>query len=176
MDLLGERLYRIFDIVSQSPVDFVDFPDNITAPVLGLERFQLYCVPFYNEMAGRLAEKDIPVFVHMDGDLKPLWSAIGGSMVGGLDSFSPSPDNDTSVAEARKMWPDKKLFVNFPSSVHLEGAEKVREEAERILAEDGDSGKLQIQISENVPPNIWQTSYPAIVSAIEAHGKPKIFR
>ncbi len=42
-----------------------------------------------------LSDRNVPVFVHMDGDLKPLWNAIGESRVGGLDSFSPTPDNDT---------------------------------------------------------------------------------
>ena len=65
-------------------------------------------------MADGLAERDVPVFVHMDGDLKPLWQDIAGSRVGGLDSFSPAPDNDTTVAEAVSMWPD-----NVPDDIEM---------------------------------------------------------
>jgi len=115
---------------------------------------------------------DIPIFVHMDGDLKPLWQAIGESPVRGLDSMSPPPDNDTSVAAATAMWPEMRLMVNFPSSVHLAKPEVIRATAERLLAEGGSTGRLQIQISENVPPGRWKVSYPEIVKAIEAFGRP----
>ncbi len=132
-------------------MDFVDFPDNITAPVIGRANFERWCVPCYREMAEMLAERDVPVFVHMDGYLEPLYDAIGGSGVRGLDSLSPPPDNDTGPGRAHAMWPEMRLFVNFPSSVHLKPAEQVYERACGLLEEAGGSGRLQIQISEDVP-------------------------
>ncbi len=167
IEMLTERARRIFEIAVRSPALFIDFPDNITAPAIGLKRFQEYCVPLYNELADMLAERGAPVFVHMDGNLKPLWGAIAGSKVGGIDSLSPTPDNDTPVAEAIRMWPEKRLFVNFPSSVHLRPYEEVRAEAERILEAGGHTGRLEIQFSENVPFDVWRTSFRAILDAVE---------
>ena len=129
-------------------------------------------MPFYDELADRLRDRGVPVFVHMDGDLKPLWNDIGASGVQGLDSFSPAPENDTPVSEAVAMWPEMRLFVNFPSSVHLRPASGVRAVAEQILEDGGHTGRLQIQLSENVPPSVWRTSLPAIAEAIEAFGTP----
>ena len=172
MDMLRQRAREIFEIAYRSPAPFIDFPDNITAPAVGLRRFREYCVPLYDELAAMLAERDALVYVHMDGDLKPLWEAITESKVGGLDSFAPAPDNDTSVAEAIRMWPEKRLWVNFPSSVHLRPYEGVRAEAETILDAGGHSGRLQIQVSENVPYHVWRTSLSAIADAIEAFGVP----
>jgi hypothetical protein len=65
-----------------------------------------------------------------------------------------------------------RLFVNFPSSVHLRPLDQVRAEAESILAAAGHTGRLQIQISENVPHSVWRTSLPAIADAIDGFGKP----
>jgi len=155
-----------------SPAPFVDFPDNITAPAIGERRFRQYCVPLYDELAGMLSERSAYVFVHMDGDLKPLWQAIAESRVGGLDSFAPAPDNDTTVAQAVSLWPEKRLWVNFPSSVHLCAYDAVRAEAEAILEAAGHTGRLQIQISENVPHAVWRTSLRAIADAIDAFGQP----
>jgi hypothetical protein len=42
--------------------------------------------------------------------------------------------------------------------------------AAQILAEGGHSGRLQIQISENVPPEVWRKSFPQIVKAIRDFG------
>jgi len=154
------------------PVPFVNFPDNITAPVIGEANFRRYCVPLYDEMAGMLEDKGTPVFVHMDGDLKALWGAIGGSRVEGIDSLSPPPDNDTSVADAVAQWPEMRLLVNFPSSVHLASGQQVYEQAGTLLQEGGHTGRLQIQISENPPPGAWRVSYPEIVRAIMDYGRP----
>ena len=172
IDLLRQQARQTFAIAARSPAPFIDFPDNITAPAIGLRRFQEYCVPLYNELAEMLAERGARVFVHMDGDLKPLWQAIAASKVGGIDSLSPAPDNDTSVAQAAALWPDMRLFVNFPSSVHLRPYDQVRAEAENILNAAGHSGRLQIQVSENVPHSVWRTSMAAIADAVDAFGAP----
>lgn len=176
MDEVMSEMARIqrqtFEFVRKAPIPFVDFPDNITAPTIGERYFRQYCVPLYNELADMLADKGVPVFVHMDGDLKPLAKAIGECKVRGIDSFSPAPDNDTTVAEAVRAWPRMRLLINFPSSVHLKSPAEIYAQTERMLAEGGRTGRLQIQISENVPPGVWRTSFPEIVKAIHAFGRP----
>lgn len=165
---------RVFEIVARSPAQLVDVADNVTAPAIGVKYFEEYCVPAYNELGGMLAERKqpVPLFVHMDGELKPLAGSIAESKVGGLDSFTPVPDSETTAAQALEMWPDMKLLLNFPSSVHLQTPEEIHEAATEILEQVGDSGQLQIQISENVPHGVWRTSYPQIVRAIEDFGSP----
>lgn len=146
--------------------------DNITAPMIGERLFREYCVPIYNRICDIADAKGRPVVVHMDGDLKPLWQAIAETRIRGLDSFSPPPDNDTSAGVASRLWPDKVLMLNFPSSVHIKPPEEIYRAAMQILEEAGHTGRLQIQISENVPPGIYRTSYPAIVRAIRDFGQP----
>ncbi len=166
LSLIGKRLREIFEVVRKAPVPYIVFPDNITAPAIGERYFREHCVTYYRELADMLSDRDVPIFVHMDGDLKPLWSAIGESGVRGLDSMSPPPDNDTSAGDAVAQWPEMRLGLNFPSSIHLASPEVIRETADQILAEAGRTGRLQIQISENVPPGVWKKSYPIIVEAI----------
>ena len=165
-DEMGRVLRDIFACARTAPLDMIDVADNITAPTLGVANFLKYCVPFYDELADMLSDRDIPVFVHMDGDLKPLWKAIAESKVRGLDSFSPTPDNDTSVGEAARLWPEMRLWVNFPSSVHARKPEVIYAQTAKMLEEAGDTGRLQIQVSENPPPGAWRVSYPEIVRAL----------
>ena len=169
VDLLAERARKIYRIAAESPAPFVDVPDNITAPTIGTDRFRRYCMPFYNELADLLSSSGRSVFVHMDGDLKPLWDAIGSSMIGGIDSFSPAPDNDTTVADAVREWPGMTLFVNFPSSQHLRKREEIMKVTTDILDCAASTGRLQIQLSENVPAHVWRTSVPAIADAIDTY-------
>ena len=170
VDAMVKEMRAVFEIVTRTPVPFVDFPDNITAPVIGDSNFREYCVPYYNELADMLADKRVPVLVHMDGDLKPLWDAIGETRIKGIDSLSPPPDNDTSVADALSLWPDRCVLVNFPSSVHLASPQAIYDQTGELLQQGGRSGQLQIQISENTPPGTWRKSYPEIVRAIRDFG------
>jgi hypothetical protein len=158
-----------FAITARSGAPYAVIPDNITAPVIGPNYFRQYCLPYYRELSALMGDR--PVFVHMDGDLKPLWNLIGESGIRGIDSFSPPPDNDTSVEMALKIWPQMRLGMNFPSSVHLQDEQHIYEMAMEILRQGGHSGRLQIQISENVPPGLWRKSYPAIVKAIDDYSR-----
>jgi hypothetical protein len=169
LDQVTEAVLHCAEVVD---VPYVVIGDNITAPMIGEERFVRYCTPYYDRVADRMADKDIPLFVHMDGDLKPPANAIGASRVAGIDSLSPPPDNDTSVEDALSLWPDMPLLVNFPSSVHLADSATIYEQAARILEEGGHSGRIQIQISENTPPDVWRKSYPPILQAIADFGAP----
>jgi hypothetical protein len=169
IQLLNQRARQIFDLAEQSPAVLIDFPDNITAPAIGLNRFRQYCLPLYDELSDRLHKKNMLTVVHMDGNLQPLWAAIGASRIDGIDSLSPPPDNDTGVAQALQMWPEKRLMVNFPSSVHLRTYAEVRAVAEELLLAGAASGRLEIQISESVPPATWKDSFRAIIDAVESY-------
>ena len=171
-DLLTQQLRQVFEICRRSDAPFIDVADNITAPAIGRRNFETYCTPLYDELADMLSDRGAIVFVHMDGDLKPLWDAIAECKVRGIDSFSPYPDNDTRVADAVRVWPHMRLWINFPSSVHLRSGQGIYEQATTLLAEGGHTGRLQIQISENVPRDCWRRSYPAIVRAIDDYGPP----
>jgi len=172
-ELMADVERRVFELVPKAPIPYVVIPDNMTAPVIGERYFRQYCLPLYQELAGIAAEAGIPAYAHLDGDLKPLWQAIGESGLRGIDSLSPPPDNDTSVAQVVSMWPEMRMGVNFPSSVHLAEPETIYSRAMEILEEGGRTGRLQIQISENVPPDVWRKSYPEIVRAIDEFGPPQ---
>lgn len=166
---LQRDVFRVArEVVEELPVPYINFGDNITAPMIGEARFRKYCLTSYQELADMLSDcgRDVLIAVHMDGDLKPLWDAISESPVRLLDSFSPFPENDTSIADAIRLWPEMRLCPNFPSSIHLREPEVIYETAMEILEQGGHTGHLQIQISENMPPGAWERSYPLIVQAI----------
>jgi hypothetical protein len=153
-------------------VEYVNYPDNITAPVIGRAYFDRYCVPLYREAAAMLGSHGLPLIAHLDGELGPLRESIARSNVGGIDSFTPEPDTTNRVNAALGWWPGMRLFVNFPSSVHLLGPDAVYETAVALLDQGGQSGRMALQISEDIPPGVWRTSFPAIVRAITLHGVP----
>ena len=174
MEKLGKLILELTRVTADLDPPYLVIGDNITAPMIGQTLFEKYCVPYYDEISKIMAKNNRPVVVHMDGDLKPLWKAIGKTKIRGLDSFSPPPDNDTPAGTAAELWPGKFLMLNFPSSIHIQSDEEIYRVAMGILEEAGHTGRLQIQISENVPPGVYKTSYPAIVRAIHDFGTPNL--
>jgi len=178
LELLGRDCSRVNDIAVEAacelPIPYLNIPENLTAPMIGLKYFRQYCLPYYDDLARKLAERglDVPIGIHADGDLAPLWDEIAKSPIRLLDSYTPPPDNDTPVAKAVEMWPQMRLFLNFPSSVHLRDDQQIYQRAMEILNDAGHTGRLQIQISENPPPSRWKVSYPPIIKAIEDFGPP----
>ena len=174
LDLLATESRRMCDAAAEichgTDVPYVDFPDNLTAPAIGERYFRQHCAPFYSYMAELLDGTGTLVCSHTDGDLKPLWSALSETGLGGLESFTPPPDGDTRVADVVEMWPEMRMLMNFPSSVHLAAPEVVYETAVQLLREGGASGRLWIQISENIPPGLWKRSYPEILRAVRDFG------
>ena len=176
MTRMAEIERRIFACMGEARGEFslalLDIPDNITAPIIGEANFRRYCLPLYKELVALARRPGTCVAVHADGDLRPLWRAIGESGINALDSFSPPPDNDTTAAEAVAQWPEMRLLVNFPSSVHLAEDRGVYAKAMEILQQAGHSRRLWIQISENVPKDAWRRSFPAIIRALRDFGTP----
>lgn len=159
-------------IAAASPALIVNIPDNINAPMVGLERFRKYCAPLYNEAARTLEGTGKVLMVHMDGSLRPLREAVGECRHRVVESLCCRPDGDISVEEAVRWWPDKVFWVNFPSSVHLSSPEIVRATARQILEEGAESGRILMGLMENVPPFAWRRSLPEIAQAIRDYGEP----
>ena len=108
---------------------------------------------------------------HLDADNK-LWAKeVGDSGLDWIEAFTPAPDTDMTVAEARKMWHGKVLFINFPSSVHLEKASVIEETTKQILKEAAPGDRFIVGITENVPENRWRESFYTILKTINRYGK-----
>jgi hypothetical protein len=167
---LLERDRRLFRVIADGPLLAVDYCGNISPPVVGRERCRDLVFPVYEEVAEMLHAKGKLLVVHLDADCGPLVDLVAGSSIDVIDAFTPSPDTDMTMAEARRAWPDKVIWVNFPSSQHLADDAAVYDITRHIIQENGGKDRLLIGITEDVPPSRWQASFQAINRAILDHG------
>ena len=113
---------------------------------------------------------------HLDANNR-LWAEeVGASCLDWIEAFSPSPDTDMTVAEARQMWAGKVLFVNFPSSVHLESPEVIEATTKQILKEAAPGDRFIIGVTENVPEDRWRESFMTILKTVKEFGRIPIER
>jgi len=166
LDIWAQRQTELCHIAAGSPAELVWVPDNITGEVIGADRFARHCLPIYRKLNEILSAAGKHMFVHMDGKLNSLKHVVAESEVPIVEAFTPPPDGDLSVAEARRLWPDKVLWLNFPSSVHLAPPDKIAAATRALLEEAGDCKGFLIGVTENIPPDAWAVSLRTILDEV----------
>ena len=170
-DAIAENQRDIYPIIAQSPATVVQCGGNYASEVLGRERLIDFVLPHWEEVCAVLQEGGKLVGSHLDANNR-LWAKeIGDSKLDWVEAFTPAPDTDMTMADARRMWPGKVLFINFPSSVHLETTDAIEAATKRILRESAPGDRLIIGITENVPENRWRESFHTILRTVRTYGR-----
>ena len=136
--------------------------DNITADVVGSERFRNYCVPVYEMLRNHIRGTDKKFAVHMDGRLASLKEEIGETEFHIVEGFTPPPVGDVSVREARESWPEKALWINFTSSIHVDTPERIEAHTRQLLQEAGGKRGFAVGVTEDVPLEAMERSLDVI--------------
>jgi len=173
-DALVEDRRKIYEVVAHSPAHTVNYGGNVSPEVVGLDRFERMIMPHYEEAAEVLHQHGKLMGVHFDANTKLLAPAIARSKMDYVEAFTPYPDCDMTVAEAREAWPDKTLWINFPSSVHLQSIQNIEDMTRHLLREAAPGNRFIIGITEDLPPGRWRENYAAILRVCNSEGRTPI--
>lgn len=160
---------QVYELCANSPALVFNYGGNVTPEILGLERFREYYVSHYDEAADILHAKGKLIGVHFDANCKMISESIARTKLDYIEAFTPSPDTDMTLAEARAAWPDKILWINFPSSVHLESIEVIKKTTKELLSQIGSPSKFIMGITEDIPENRWRENLLAISEVLMEH-------
>ena len=161
------RYEELYELATNSPVEIIQLGDNISSDVVGRERFRNYLMPEYEKVSERLAAVGKKLAVHMDGRLKSLKDEIAAAELDILEAMTPFPMGDVSVREAREWWPNKALWINFTSSVHIESPERVAAHTRELLEEAGTKRGFVISVTEDAPIEALERSLAAISRVLQ---------
>jgi len=157
IELLEMQQDKIFCIAADSPAKIIYSDDSITGNITEPRLFKKYCLPFYNKQAQLLHQKNKTYGVHMDGKLKCLKNLIKDTKIDLIDSFTlPEQGGDISIEEAKTIWQDKAIAINFPASIMLEGKEKAKKFLYELLKKISPSTNFMLHISEDLPHTVWK--------------------
>jgi len=167
--IAADRQKRL-EIVARSPARFVIIEGNVVPEVTGPERFRKYHVPYIEQACEMLHQSGKLAGAHFDGNNRVLAEEIGRTSLDLIESFTPEPDCNLPLAEARQLWPEKTIQINFPSSVHLYGKQKVKEVARYILKQAAPGNRFIVGISEDISGGGIDTLVP-LAEAILKYGR-----
>lgn len=166
---LVDKRRQVYELVARSPAGHANYGGNVVPEIIGLETFEKYYVPHYEEAAEIMHRHGKLIGCHFDANCKLLAKAIAGTSLDYIEAFTPAPDTDMTLADARAAWPDKVLWLNFPSSVHLRANAEVEKTTLDLLDQAGGIEGLIVGITEDIPPHRWQESCKAIMDGLEKH-------
>ncbi|MCM8809221.1 MAG: uroporphyrinogen decarboxylase family protein [Candidatus Omnitrophica bacterium] len=166
--VMVEKLQYIYKICADSPCFAFNFGGNETGNVMGRERFEKYVLPLYYECGEVLHKKNKIFGAHLDGNNKVWADLIKNSPLDYIEAFSPFPDTDMEFEYAYKLWNDKILWINFPSSLHLASEEKIKNTVKEYIEIAKDDYRLIIGITEDIPKERWQKNLFLISEVIDS--------
>jgi hypothetical protein len=169
---------KVYSIVANSPALHANYGGNVVVDVIGPKNFERYYLPHYHEAAEVMHKHGKLIGSHFDANCRALASLIADTDLDYIEAFTPAPDTDMTLEEARVAWPDKVLWLNFPSSVHLKPDATVEQATVDLLNEVDSVDGIIMGITEDIPPERWQNSCRSIMDGLDRHARqhPELYR
>lgn len=114
---LDESHDRLIDLINTSPIEIINFGDNVHAGTLSPELFKKYVLPAYQHRTERLHTAGKFVHAHWDGDVKPLLPFAQDTGLDGIEAITPKPQGDVSLKEVRKYLGDRMFLIDGIAAV-----------------------------------------------------------
>ncbi len=164
-DTFVEIARKIYPIVADGPLEFANYGGNVVPQIHGVENFKKYFVTHYNEAAEILHKKGKLIGTHLDADNSTIMDTIADTDLDYIEAYDPgiSPP----VKEARKKWPNKVLWLNWPSAWHLEPLDKIKPLTMELIEEAHPGDGFIIGITEDVPEERFLPNLTAIMEGVE---------
>lgn len=158
---------RKVEIVADGPGRFVSNLENFTSESLGPRRYREFLLPVYEECFPQLHAAGKIIGSHYDGRTASCKDLIARAPIDVIESLTPPPEGDQTLAEARVVWPNKLFWSNINLDVYeLPKAELRRVLLERIAQAAPDGRRLAFEVSEALPAN-WKESLPAVLDILK---------
>lgn len=168
-EILVANRRRIYRLVAESPASHANYGGNVTPFIVSPALYEQYYLPHYNEAAEIMHRYGKLIGCHYDAHCKLLAPSIAKADLDYIEAFTPAPDTDMTLGEARLAWPEKVLWLNFPSSEHLKPDAEVEAATFALLEQVREPDGILMGITEDMPPDRWRDSCTAILDGLERH-------
>jgi hypothetical protein len=152
---------RRVQIMAESPAQICVIDGNTEISIVGLPLYREFYLPHIERACRTLHAAGKYAGAHLDGNNRLIVNEVAGTALDFIESFTPPPDCDLPLGDARLAWPGKTIMSNLPSALHHEGADAVRRHVRAMLAEGaGDGRRLIVSVSEDLPGRGLDTIVP----------------
>jgi hypothetical protein len=148
---LNECHDRLIDVINDSPVEIINFGDNVHSATLSPELFVKYVLPAYQHRCERLHAAGKFVHAHWDGDCKMLLPYARHTGLDGIEAITPVPQGDVTLEEIKAGLGDEMFLIDGIPAIYFDrtfGEDVLTECTRRII--DLFAPKLILGISDEI--------------------------
>lgn len=148
---LGNNHKRMIDVINQSPINIINFGDNLHCGTLPPYYFEKYVQPAYIERCEQLHAGGNFVYAHWDGDTKALLPYAKTCGLDGIEAITPKPQGDVTIEEVKEALGDDIYLVDGIAAVLFDDIfpeEQLIQQTEEIIKLFKD--KLILGISDEI--------------------------
>lgn len=148
---LDESNERLIKVINKSPINIINFGDNLHCGTLPPAYFEKYVLPTYLKRCELLHSGGKFVYSHWDGDTKSLLKYAKVCGLDGIEAITPKPQGDVTIEEIKENLGDDIFLIDGISAVlfdemySLEELEKQTKQLIELFA-----GKLILGISDEI--------------------------
>jgi hypothetical protein len=100
--ILEESHERLIEAINASPIEIINFGDNVHASTLSFPLFLKYVLPSYQKRNELLHKAGKFTYAHWDGDTKPLLPFAKETGLDGIEAITPKPQGDVTIEEMKE--------------------------------------------------------------------------
>lgn len=114
-DALSANQERLIEVINNSPIEVINFGDNLHAGTLPPEYFDKYVLGVYQRRCELLHAAGKFVHAHWDGDVGPLLQFAKDTTLDGIEAITPKPQGDVTLEETKEALGDMWLLDGIPA-------------------------------------------------------------
>lgn len=111
-DACENNAMRMIEVINDSPLEWINFGDNIHGGVLSPQLFEKYVLPAYLRRNESLHKAGKFTFAHWDGDCKMLLPFVKICGMDGIEAMTPVPQGDVTLDEMKEALGDQVFLVD----------------------------------------------------------------
>ncbi len=112
---LRECHLRLIDVINKSPINIINFGDNVHSGTLSPDLFEQYVIEEYQIRTEKLHQANKFTYSHFDGDNQGLMQYYQQTGLDGIEAITPKPQGDVTLEEVKENLGDMFLFDGIPA-------------------------------------------------------------
>lgn len=112
--------HRLIDVINTSPVEIINFGENVHAGTLSPELFLKYHLPACQRRCEKLHRAGKFISSHWDGDCGPILKYAKETGLDGIEAITPQPQGDVTLDQVKAGLGDEMVLIDGIPAVYFD--------------------------------------------------------
>jgi hypothetical protein len=111
---------KLIEVINASPIDIINFGDNLHCATLSPALYEEYVLPAYLDRCQKLHEGGKWVCSHWDGDVRAILKFAKTSGLDGIEAITPQPQGDVTLEEVKDALGDDIFLMDGIPAIYFD--------------------------------------------------------